>query len=47
MIKKKCYSILFYFFIGVFNCFAQDGDLLIQQYNKGPGLDQKIGRAHV
>ena len=44
MIKKKYYYILFYFFTGVFNCFAQDGDLLIQQYNKGPGLDQNFSK---
>ena len=36
--------ILFNFILVGFSSFAQGGDLLIQQYSKGPGLDQNFSK---
>ena len=44
MNKKACSFILLSFFLGAFGSFAQGGDLLIQQYSKGPGLDQNYSK---
>ena len=44
MIKKVYYLVMFYLFLGVFTSLAQGGDLLIQQYSKGPGLDENFSK---
>ena len=44
MDKSILSFILFYFILVGFSCFAQGGDLLIQQYSKGPGLDENFSK---
>ena len=44
MSKKNCYTLLFIFFLGGVISFAQGGKLLIQQYSKGPELDQNYSK---
>ena len=44
MDKSILSFILFYFILVGFSCFAQGGDLLIQQYSKGPRLDENFSK---
>jgi hypothetical protein len=44
MNKKACSFILFSFLIAPLKTYAQGGDLLIQQYSKGPGLDENFSK---
>ena len=44
MNKSTLSFILLYFILVGFSGFSQGGDLLIQQYSKGPGLDQNFSK---
>lgn len=44
MNKKTCCIVFFSFFLGIYSSLAQGGELLIQQYSKGPGLDENYAK---